>query len=143
MFSIIFIAVLVSILQFTAVNFATIGPYTFNLQIITLVFFSLKRGVATGLGLGLFFGVFNSLVGVGPAHLTIATYLLIGLTVGYAGCWFYRESLGAFLFMVFCALAAVYYTNIPASFFRVFLPAAIYNLVVCLFLFFFLGELKA
>jgi thiamine transporter ThiT len=136
------IAVLVSILQFTAVNFAGIGPYTFNLQIIALVFFSLRKGLTAGLALGIFFGLFNGLLGVAPVAETLIVYLAIGLITGYVSRWFYRESLAAFLFLVLCSLAAVYFVNIPASFFRIFLPAAVYNLAMAAFLFFFLRELR-
>ena len=142
MLPIALIAILVSILQFTAVGFARIGPHTFNLQIITLVFFSLRYGLRAGLALGLFFGVFNGLVGAAPVFTNIITYLLIGSITGYIGRWFYKESLMAFLFLVLCSLAAIYFINIPASFFRLFMPAAIYNLAISAFLFFFLRELK-
>lgn len=142
MLPITLVAILVSILQYTAVSFARIGPHTFNLQIITLVFFSFRYGLRTGLALGLFFGVFNGLVGAGPVLTSIITYLLIGLVTGYIGRWFYKESLAAFLLLVLCSLAPVYFINIPASFFRLFLPAAVYNLVIAAFLFFFLRELK-
>lgn len=142
MLPIFLIAILVSILQFTAVSFARIGPHTFNLQVITLVFFSLRYGPRTGLALGIFFGLFNGLIGVGPVPASLITYMLIGLVTGYISRWFYKESLTAFLFLVLCSLAAIYFINIPASFFRMFLPAAIYNLAMAAFLFFFLRELK-
>lgn len=136
------IAILVSILQFTAVSFARIGPHAFNLQIITLVFFSLRHGLRAGLALGLFFGVFNGVVGAGPVLTSIITYLLIGSITGYISRWFYKESLTAFLFLVLCSLAAAYFMDASASFFRLFMPAAAYNLVVSAFLFFFIRELK-
>lgn len=142
MLPMIFIAVLAAVLQFTAVNFASIGPYAFNLQIITLVFFSLKHGLRVGMALGLFFGLFNGLIGVGPPLPNIIAYLLIGSLVGYVGRWFYRESLLTFLFMVLCSLAATYFINIPASFLRMFFPFALYNLIISIFLFFFFRELR-
>jgi len=153
--AIFFIALLVVILQITAVSYARIGTAIFDLQIITLAFFGLKKGLKLGLLLGVFFGIFSGLFSTNALWLNIFLYSLTGLAVGYIGRWFYKEQLSTFIVMVFCSMALIYFSHYfyqilsvqleldmlsYAS--RLFLPAALYTVAVAIFLFHFLKEIK-
>jgi len=155
MLPVFFIAILSSILQLTALTYARIGPFTFNLELIVLVFFSLRYGLRLGIILGLFFGILNGIFSINSFWLNVFLYAAVGSIVGYLGQWFYKENLLAFLLMIFCSLAVIYFlsyfletphlttqSNFLAYFFRLFLPSAAYNAVVSIFLFYFLRELK-
>lgn len=149
------IAILSSILQLTALTYARIGPYTFNLDLIVLVFFSLRYGLKLGIALGLFFGIFNGIFSINSFWLNCLLYAAVGSVIGYLGRWFYREHLPVFLLMIFCSLAFIYFftyildtsypnpqSNILTYFIGIFAPSALYNLAVSTFLFYFLRELK-
>lgn len=140
---IFFIAILISILQLTAVTYTRVGPFSFDLQIIALVFFSLRHGFKVGVTLGLFFGIFKGLFSISSFWSNIFLYTAIGSIIGYIGRWFYKESLPTFLLMLFCSLFFIYFLNYPAYFFKLFLPTAAYTIAVSIFLFCFLRELKA
>lgn len=142
MLSIFFIAILVSILQFTAVPYTRIGPFNFNLEIIALVFFSLRYGLKLGVALGLFFGIVNGIFSTHFFWLNIFLYVVVGSIVGYIGRWFYKENLFTFLLMIFCSLFFIYFLNCPIHFFALFLPTAAYNIIISIFLFYFLRELS-
>jgi|GEM_PF-6688153 len=141
MLPILFIALLVPVLQLTAVNYAMIGPHSFNLVLIVLVFFGLRRGLKVATPLGLFFGVVNGLFGTGSFWPNVLLYTMIGSVTGYIGQWFYRDDLSAFLIMVLASLGFMYLISIPSAFFRLFLPAALYNTAISVFLFYFLREI--
>jgi hypothetical protein len=66
---------------------------------------------------------------------------MIGSVTGYIGQWFYRDDLSAFLIMVLASLGFMYLISIPSAFFRLFLPAALYNTAISVFLFYFLREI--
>jgi len=141
MSSIFFIAILIPILQLTAVNYAMIGPHSFNLILIVLIFFGLRRGFKTGTALGLFFGTVNGLFSIGSFWSSLFLYAIIGSVTGYIGQWFYRDDLLAFLITLLSSLGFMYLVTIPSGFFRLFLPAAAYNTAISIFLFYFLREL--
>lgn len=149
------IAALVAILEVTAVPYAGVKAVTFNLPVIVLVFFSLKKGFRTGISLGIFFGIFTGIFGVNVLLLNVLLYGAAGFTVGYIGKWFYKEKLLTFLFMVFLSLVFIYFLQYCYKFahiqmelnvldyaFRIFAPVAVYTLAVSIFLFYFLKELK-
>lgn len=141
MSSVFFLAVLISVLQASAVSYARIGAIGFNLDIIALVFFSFRYGLRYGTALGVVFGSFNGLFCIGSFWMSLLLYTALGTIIGYIGEWFYRERLMNFLLMVFCALALVYFFYTPAHFFRLFLPSAAYNIVISIFLFYLLRKI--
>lgn len=142
MVSIFFIALIVSILQLTAITYARNGVYTFDLQLIILAFFSLNKGFKVGIALGVFFGIFNCLFGISPFWLNIFLYCLTGFIIGYIGQWLYKESVLTFIVIVFCSMAFIYFSKVQLNIldytFRLFLPAASCNILASFFLFYFL-----
>lgn len=155
MLYIFLIAVLVSVLQMSAVTYARVGSSVFDLQIIVLAFFSLRYGFRIGIALGIFFGVFNGIFSSSSFWLTIFLYTLTGFVIGYIGRLFYKENVLTFLIMVFCSLVFIYFLqyifrpqslqtglSIPDYFFRLFLPTLLYNIPISIFFFYFLRGLK-
>jgi len=155
MLAIFFLAAIVSILQFTAVTYTRAGHFTFDLQMIVLVFFGLRYGIQRGLFLGALFGIFNGIFSINPFWVSVILYPAIGAVVGYLSKWFYKESPVVFILMVLCSLFFAYsvgyvlkpayaqaYIGFPGYFFRLLLPNAVYNMVISIFLFYFLRELK-
>jgi thiamine transporter ThiT len=141
MLSILSIAIVISILQLCAVTYTRFGSFTFDLQLIGLVFFSFRYGFKTGLVLGLFFGMLSGVFGTESFWQSIFLYAFLGFSIGRAGEWFYKENLPAFLLMIFCACAFIYFAGNPNHSFRLFLPLAAYNMLISIFLFYFLKEL--
>jgi len=153
--AIFLIAALVVILQITVVPYTRVGTAVFDLQIITLVFFGLKKGLRLGLLLGVFFGIFSGLFSTSSLWLSIFLYGLTGLTVGYIGRWFYKEQLSTFILMIFCATAFIYfshylyqllYAQLPLDILsfalKLFLPVALYTVAAAIFLFRFLRGIR-
>ncbi|MCX5716690.1 MAG: hypothetical protein NTV07_07625, partial [Candidatus Omnitrophica bacterium] len=100
------IAAVVSVLQWTVVSYAALGLFSFDLQLITLVFFSVRRGFKTGLALGIFFGVFNGIFGITAFWANVFIYATICFASEYAAKWFYRQSLFTCLLILILAAAA-------------------------------------
>lgn len=149
MTSIFFIAATCSILQLTAVMYAKDSPPTFNLPVIALVFFSLRKGFKTGLALGVFFGLFTGIFTIGSFWQNILIYAAVGCAIGYIGRWFYRDNIFSFICMVFFANAAVYlpqYIRMQSGgldyALSIFVSSQLCNTVAALFLFYFLKGLR-
>ncbi|MDD5450036.1 MAG: hypothetical protein PHO42_05500 [Candidatus Omnitrophica bacterium] len=106
---IFFVAIAAVILQITALAYVRIGTSTFNLELIILVFVSLKYGPKPGIWLGLFFGAVNGIFAIDSFWVNVLLYSAIGSITGYLGRWFYKETLPAFLLMIFCSLAFLYF----------------------------------
>lgn len=134
MYRIAILAVLVGILQLTAVTYTRIAGFAFDLPIIVLVFFSFRHVVSVGVALGLFFGIFNGLFGLDPFWYSVFSYTAVGFLIGLIREWFYKENLLVFLLMVFLSLAVI-------NFFKVCFPSLAYSLAMAVFLFYFLREL--
>jgi hypothetical protein len=135
------IAFATAILQVSAARYAVTGPFGLSLDIIALVFYSYKHGFKTGAALGIFFGVFSGVFSSEYFWFNAIVYTVIGAMAGYIGRWFYKDNLPAFLLMVFCSLICAHSPHMNAGFLRLFLPMAAYNLVLSVFLFYFLRML--
>ena len=148
------VALIVAFLEITAVPYARINAATFDLQIIMLVFFSLKKGIRVGTMLGILFGILSGVFSTGSLLLNIILYSLTGFTVGYIGQWFYKERLATFILMVFCSMVVIYFSqylyivthfqiHVSALDYagRLFLPPALYTAFMSIFLFYFFREL--
>ena len=153
--TIFFVAVLSAILEITAVPYASVRAAGFDLPLIVLIFFSLKKGFKFGAGLGVFFGVFNGFFSGISLWLSILLYGLTGVVVGYIGEWFYKERLPTFLFMIFCSAIFIYFsrylyaliyfkTQLGAMDYivRLFLPQAVYTTGASVFLYYFFRKIK-
>ncbi|MBI4335615.1 MAG: hypothetical protein HY589_03060 [Candidatus Omnitrophica bacterium] len=138
-----FIAVLIGILQLTAVTYARTGPSGFNLDIITLAFFGFKYGWRTGLGLGIFFGILSAVFSTRIFLSNVLIYAAIGLIIGYLGRWFYKDNIFAFVLIALCSLSAINFFNSPAHLFGLFLRSALYNAFISVFLFYFFRGINA
>ena len=149
------IAALAAILSVTASPYAAINTAVFDLPVIVLVFFSLKKGFLTGLVFGIFFGITTGVLGTEDLALDIFLYGAAGCTIGYIGKWFYKEKLTTFLLLVFLSTLFIYFSKyaynailvqMRLSVFdytlRIFIPSAIYTAAAAVFLFYFFKELK-
>jgi len=153
--SLFIIAFVVSVLQLTAVALTRSSGYAFNLPIIVLVFFGFRKGLIPGFILGIFLGILNGLFTIGPFWLQLILFSCAGLAVGYIGKLFYKENLITFIVAVFFSVFVIYflylflrpvgisaYTDMLDCVRRMILPAAFFNMLISMVLFYFLRELK-
>ncbi len=153
--AIVLVVLLAAILEVTAVPYAGIRAASFDLPLIVLIFFSLKKGFKLGAILGVFFGVFNGFFSTCSPGLNIILYGLAGFVVGYIGEWFYKERLLTFIIMIFCSTVFIYFSRYIYALIsfqaqlsavdytiRLFLPQAAYTTAASIFLYYFLRELK-
>jgi len=149
------IAIAACLLQVTVAVYTRRAFPTFDLPLIVLVFFSFRSGTRRGFALGIVVGIVNAFFTIAPFWLTVFLYAGIGAAVGAVSRWFYRESLFAFIFLVACSGLFLYlvgafigpahpFANIGIADYlgRLILPAALYNALASLFIFYFLKAMR-
>ena len=147
---IIFLIILFTVLQCTALNYIQIFKVKPDILLILIVFFSLYYGQIYGLIIGALCGLFSELSSGIPPGFAVLTYSLGGLILGYIGRWvvslrvfgelcisfIFSMAVYTFLFLLF----QIFKANLSLfnALIFIILPASFYTAVVTPVLFRFL-----
>ena len=105
---ILFLIILFTVLQCTALNYIQIFKVKPDILLILIIFFSLYYGRIYGLIIGAVCGLFSELSSGIPPGFAVLTYSLAGLILGYIGRWVVNLRIFGQLYISFIFSIAVY-----------------------------------
>lgn len=147
---ILFLIILFTILQCTALNYIQILKSKPDILLILIIFFSLHYGRIYGLTVGALCGFFSEATSGIPGHLAVFTYSLGGLFLGHLGRWIWNQkivgqlstsfvfSLAIYLFLFFLFKTFQANLSLFSALVFIILPASFYTAAVSPVLFRFL-----
>ncbi|MBL7092273.1 MAG: rod shape-determining protein MreD [Candidatus Omnitrophica bacterium] len=147
---ILFLIILFTILQCTALNYVRIFRIKPDILLILVIFFSLNFGRIYGLVIGALCGLFSEATCGAPAGAIVFVYSLGGLLLGHIGRWVYDQKIFGqmgisliFSFVIYFFLFFLFQTldanlSLFNSLISVILPASFYTAAVSPVLFRFL-----
>ena len=148
---ILFLIVLFTVLQCTALNYINIFKIKPDILLVLIIFFSLNFGKIYGMIVGALCGLFNEATcGVACGQM-VFIYSFAGLILGYIGRWVYNQRIANQICIAFVFNLVIYLflfflfqlenVNLPLFSALIFtiLPASIYTALVTPVLFLFLN----
>lgn len=139
---ILFLIILFTVLQCTALNYIEIFRIKPDILLILVIFFSLYYGRAYGLGVGALCGLFSEATSGASSGSFVFVYSLGGLILGHFGRWVYKQKIFGqicvsfvFSFLIYFFLFCLFRTcniNLPLfnTLISVILPASVYTALV-------------